>query len=170
MTWRLVKPILILPGNVVVVIPALILWAAGETWYGAAALSVRDVTLWLGLATAVPALGLMVWTTRLFATHGEGTPAPWDPPRRLVVRGPYRHVRNPMISGVILFLIAEILVSRAPALAGWAAVFALANAVYFPLVEEPALVRRHGEAYRRYKRYVPRWIPRLTPWRGAGEA
>ena len=107
---------------------------------------------------------------RLFATHGHGTPAPWDPPRRLVVLGPYRHVRNPMISGVVLFLIAEALVSRAPALAGWAAVFALANAVYFPLVEEPALVRRHGEAYRRYKRYVPRWIPRLTPWRGDGEA
>ena len=170
MTWRLVKPILILPGNVVVVIPALILWAAGETSYGGAAPSVGDVTFWGGLVTAVPALGLMAWTVRLFATHGEGTPAPWDPPRRLVVLGPYRHVRNPMISGVILFLIAETLASRAPALACWAVFFAVANAVYFPLFEEPALVRRHGEAYRRYKRCVPRWIPRLTPWRGAGEA
>lgn len=170
MTWRLVKPILILPGNAVVVIPALILWAAGGTWYGAAALSVRDVTLWLGLAAAVPALGLMVWTMRLFVTHGEGTPAPWDPPRRLVVRGPYRHVRNPMIAGVVLFLIAEAVAVRAPALAGWAALFALANAVYFPLSEEPALFRRHGEAYLRYRRNVPRWIPRLTPWRGDGEA
>ncbi len=166
MTWRLVKPILILPGTALVVIPALILWAGDETPFGAAAPSASEPTLWLGLLTAVVALVLMVWTVRLFTTHGQGTPAPWDPPRRLVVLGPYRHVRNPMIVGVILFLIAEALVMGAPALLGWAALFALANMIYFPLSEEPALERRHGEAYRRYKENVPRWIPRLTPWRG----
>ncbi len=76
MTWRLVKPILILPGNVVVVIPALILWAAGETWYGAAAPSVRDVTLWLGLATAVPALGLIPKLVDIDSSHGGKSARP----------------------------------------------------------------------------------------------
>ena len=164
MTWRLVKPILILPGTAVVVIPALILWAAGGTWYGAAALSVRDVTLWLGLAAAVPALGLMVWTMRLFVTHGEGTPAPWDPPRKFVIRGPYRYVRNPMIIGVVFMLGAEALAFASWPLAAWLAVFVIANAIYFPLSEEKALERRFGQPYLDYKANVPRWIPRLRPW------
>jgi protein-S-isoprenylcysteine O-methyltransferase Ste14 len=168
-TWRLLKPILILPGTALVAIPALILWAADGTPFGAAAPSVRAPTLWLGLPAAVAAVVLMVWTMRLFIGHGRGTPAPWDPPERLVVLGPYRHVRNPMIAGVVLFLISEALVMGAPALFAWAAFFMLANMIYFPLSEEPALARRHGEAYRRYRENVPRWIPRLTPWRGPGD-
>ena len=169
-TWRLLKPVLILPGNALVAIPGLVLWAADGTPFGAAAPALGEPALWLGLLAAAAAAALMVWTMRLFVTHGQGTPAPWDPPERLVVLGPYRHVRNPMIGGVILFLIAEALVTGAPAILAWAALFGLANMIYFPLSEEPALERRHGEAYRRYKDNVPRWIPRLTPWRGDGEA
>ena len=169
-TWRLLKPVLILPGNALVAIPGLVLWAADGTPFGAAAPALGEPALWLGLLAAAAAAALMVWTMRLFVTHGRGTPAPWDPPERLVVLGAYRHVRNPMITGVILFLVAEAVVLRAPAILAWAALFALANIIYFPLSEEPALERRHGEAYRRYKDNVPRWIPRLTPWRGDGEA
>lgn len=100
----------------------------------------------------------------LLATVGRGTLAPWDPTSRLVVRGPYRHVRNPMISGVLLVLLGEAaFLGSLPVLAWFAAVLAV-NAVYFPLVEEPGLSRRFGEDYERYRANVPRWVPRLRPW------
>ena len=73
----------------------------------------------------------------LFARVGKGTLAPWDATQRLVVVGPYRYVRNPMISGVLAILLGETLAFwSAPLLAWFAAVFAV-NAIYMPLVEEP---------------------------------
>jgi protein-S-isoprenylcysteine O-methyltransferase Ste14 len=165
---RWILPVLILPVNAVIVIPTaavLVLgfarWPAGPT----AAAVARYVVAGL-LAAAGVALG--AWTASLFARFGKGTAAPWDPPRRLVVRGPYRHVRNPMITGVILILAAEALVFCSWTLAAWCGAFALANALYMPLVEEKRLVRRFGEAYERYHANVPRWLPRLKPWGDAG--
>ena len=95
---------------------------------------------------------------------GKGTLAPWDPPRRLVVRGPYQYVRNPMISGVVFVLLGEglVLLSRPHTL--WALTFFLVNCVYIPLSEEPMLKARFGQAYDDYCRHVPRLIPRLRPW------
>jgi protein-S-isoprenylcysteine O-methyltransferase Ste14 len=107
---------------------------------------------------------LFVPSVHQFVTEGRGTLAPWDPPQRLVVRGPYRYVRNPMISGVALVLFGEalLLVSR-PHL-GWALAFLGINAVYLPLLEEPGLLHRFGETYREYCRHVPRLLPRWRPW------
>ena len=115
-------------------------------------------------ALIAPGLGLFVWTVTLFDRAGEGTLAPWDPTQRLVVLGPYRHVRNPMISGVLSVLLGEAALFGSPALLGWAALFWIANGLYIPRFEEPGLERRFGEDYRLYKRHVPRWIPRLRPW------
>lgn len=109
---------------------------------------------------------LFVATVFLFATRGRGTLAPWDPPSRLVVDGPSRYVRNPMIAGVIFIIIAEALIFRSMSLAEWAAAFFVINAIYFPLLEEPQLERRFGEEYRRYSRHVRRLIPRIRPWNG----
>ncbi len=162
MTWPVLRAILVLPGNVLGVIPALLLW-----WSGDWRLSRPDeASFWLGLGCLACGLTLMTATIRLFATEGKGTLAPWDPTQRLVVRGVYRNVRNPMISGVLFNLLGEALLLRAPVLAGWFAVFFLVNAFYLPLLEEPGLERRFGDDYRRYKGAVPRWIPRLRPWRG----
>jgi len=105
-----------------------------------------------------------VTTVSLFATEGKGTLAPWDPPAHLVVRGPYRFVRNPMISGVILIILAESLILRSLPLAEWAGTFLLINMIYIPLFEEPFLEQRFGEEYRSYKRHVRRFLPRLRPW------
>ncbi|HEX6925123.1 MAG TPA: isoprenylcysteine carboxylmethyltransferase family protein, partial [Longimicrobiaceae bacterium] len=96
--------------------------------------------------------------------RGRGTLAPWDPPRRLVITGVYRHVRNPMISGVILILAGESLAFSSAALGTWTAVVLIVNAVYIPVVEEPGLARRFGEEYEAYRAHVPRWVPRLRPW------
>src|SRR5258707_10335372 len=114
-------------------------------------------------------LGLTLFAASVyeFATRGRGTLAPWDPPRALVVRGPYQYVRNPMISGVLLLLIAEALLLRSLPHAEWAGTFAVINAIYIPLLEEPQLKARFGDAYREYCRHVPRLIPRLRPWRGS---
>src|SRR5687767_8314249 len=111
-------------------------------------------------------LFLFVHSLRRFATDGKGTLAPWDPPRHLVVRGPYRFVRNPMISGVCLIILAESLCLRSWVLAQWAAIFLLINMIYIPLTEEPVLEQRFGDAYRTYKRNVPRFLPRFTAWNG----
>jgi len=164
LSWGLARAILILPGTALVYVPALILWATAGTDYAAAPLGPDRAIFWLALVLAVAGVALAAWTMRLFLTVGAGTPAPWDPPRKLVVRGPYRHVRNPMITSVLVLLAAEALLFRSWPLAGWMLVFFAANAVYFPVVEEKGLERRFGEAYARYKRNVPRWLPRPTPW------
>jgi protein-S-isoprenylcysteine O-methyltransferase Ste14 len=98
--------------------------------------------------------------------YGEGTPAPWEPTRKLVLHGPYRCVRNPMMIGVMLILLAEALLLQSWGIAIWLAVFLLLNLIYLPQVEEKGLEHRFGEAYREYKANVPRWIPRLHPWIG----
>ena len=102
----------------------------------------------------------------LFARVGQGTLAPWDPTRSLVSQGPYRHMRNPMISGVALMLVGQALFWRSIPLGIWALAFILINHIYFVFSEEPGLERRFGESYRRYNENVPRWIPRKKPWEG----
>ncbi len=161
----LLRAILILPGTVAVVVPAVILVATGahDPFDGSTTalvmLAVAALAFGLGLALAVS-------TVRMFVRIGKGTPAPWDPPKGLVVAGVYRHVRNPMITGMILILLGEAALFRSWPLFAWAAVFWLGNLVYLPLVEEPGLEKRFGEPYRRFKANVPRWIPRWTPWEG----
>jgi protein-S-isoprenylcysteine O-methyltransferase Ste14 len=120
----------------------------------------------LGLSLIGLGLVLVVSTNLLFARIGRGTLAPWDPTQKLVVRGVYRYVRNPMISGVSFILLGEVLISGSLRLLGWFLIFALANLIYIPLVEEPGLERRFGQAYRVYQQHVPRWLPRLRPWEG----
>jgi protein-S-isoprenylcysteine O-methyltransferase Ste14 len=148
--------VLLLPGVVTVAVPALIVSETVATFGPFAVLGIPLIAL--GLA-------LVIWTVRLFITVGHGTLAPWDPTSRLVVRGPYRHVRNPMISGVLTILLGEAaLFGSIPLLIWFGAVFAV-NAVYMPLVEEPGLSRRFGDDYATYKAHVPRWVPRLRPWK-----
>jgi protein-S-isoprenylcysteine O-methyltransferase Ste14 len=118
------------------------------------------------LAGALIGVGLVLfgWTVALFVGVGEGTLAPWDETRRLVVRGVYRHVRNPMITGVLCVLLGEASLVGSLPLLGWFALFLLGNALYIPLADERRLERRFGEEYLLYKQSVPRWIPRLRPW------
>jgi protein-S-isoprenylcysteine O-methyltransferase Ste14 len=157
-----VRAVALLPLIVTIIVPAVLLAATD---------GFRAPGLLLGIAGAVfVACGLlfMAWTITLFVRIGRGTLAPWDPTTRLVVTGPYRHVRNPMIAGVFGVLLGEALIFRSPALFLWFALFVALNAVYIPLSEEPGLVRRFGDDYRRYKGHVPRWLPRLRPWRDLG--
>ncbi|MFD1158881.1 methyltransferase family protein [Roseovarius aestuarii] len=156
------KAVLILPGTALIYIPFLIQWFSNSWPF--------DVIVGTGLHWAlavmlvVPALALAANTMKLFVHEGHGTPAPWDPPQRLVINGPYRYVRNPMLSAVILMILAEAVVLNSPFLLGWAIVFFFLNTLYFIFIEEPGLERRFGEDYLRYKAAVPRWLPMLRPY------
>lgn len=121
----------------------------------------------VGLAVLGLGLVLFAASVRRFATVGNGTLAPWDPPSVFVVRGPYQFVRNPMISGVIFCLFGEALALLSPPHGIWAVCFLVLNLIYIPLVEEPQLERRFGASYREYRQHVRRFIPRLRPWRPA---
>ncbi len=68
-----------------------------------------------------------------------------------------------MITAVLVMLAAEAAFLQSPAIAAWAFFFLIANALWFPLVEEKGLEARFGEDYRRYKKDVPRWIPAIRP-------
>lgn len=164
MFWRMLATVLILPGTALVFVPGAILWLTSDPETGLTIASRGDVDYWTGLVAVMLGLVLAVTTVRLFLTFGEGTPAPWDPPQKLVVAGPYRHVRNPMITAVLLILMGESLIFQSSAIGVWLLVFFIINGVYFPLSEEKALEQRFGDNYRIYKQNVPRWIPRMTPW------
>ena len=164
MNLELIKAILILPGTALVTIPGSILWLLADTPGAIAPAGPGQLRFWIGIAVGTAGFLLAVWSVRLFLTAGRGTPAPWAPPARLVVLGPYRHVRNPMITSVLLMLGAESFLLGSWHLAGWMSVFFLLNLLYFLWVEEPRLEQRFGDSYRRYKANVPGWIPRLRPW------
>ena len=115
----------------------------------------------VGALLIAAGVALVVWTVRLFMTVGRGTLAPWDPTSELVVLGPYRLVRNPMITGVATILAGQALFFRSWGIALEFAIFLVVNAIYFPLVEEPGLRRRFGAEYEEYRARVPRWLPRV---------
>jgi protein-S-isoprenylcysteine O-methyltransferase Ste14 len=105
---------------------------------------------------------LALWCILTFALVGRGTPAPFDPPRKLVVRGPYRYVRNPMYIGAALALCGAALFYRSILLFGYAGVFLLAMHVFVVTYEEPTLVRLFGTEYEAYRARVGRWLTRRS--------
>jgi len=96
-----------------------------------------------------------------FALLGRGTPAPIDPPKKLVVVGPYRVVRNPMYWAVLYVMLGEALVFRSVPLAEIGCAFFVFTMLFVMLYEEPILREKFGAEYDAYCRRVPRWIPRL---------
>ncbi len=164
--WKHLRAIVLLPGMVLLVIPATLLWLAGmdsfDLWQSFPAS--RVVLPVIGGICICLGLLLMIDTIRLFVTVGKGTLAPWEPPQRLVVQGIYRHVRNPMMSGALFVLLGEALLTASLPLFCWFFVAGIVYARYIPLSEEPGLIKRFGDDYLTYKRNVPRWVPRLTPW------
>jgi protein-S-isoprenylcysteine O-methyltransferase Ste14 len=163
MLLRHLLAIAALPFTVTILVP---LWIASRYGIEAKLGASGGALLMQAAGLAVLAVGLLLFVSSLgrFAGEGRGTLAPWDPPRRLVVHGPYRFVRNPMISGVIFILAAEAMLLASAPHALWAVAALVINLVYIPLVEEPGLGARFGSAYDEYCRHVPRILPRPRPW------
>ena len=116
----------------------------------------------LGLVIGVAGAALALWCILTFALIGRGTPAPFDPPRRLVIAGPYRYVRNPMYLGAALALLGAAVFYRSSALALYTAAFLLVTHLFVLLYEEPALTQTFGEDYQNYRGRVRRWLPRIS--------
>ncbi len=161
----LLRSIVLLPGMALLFVPGILL--SIERWLGKdmGNAGPQGIQFWSALLLLVLGLALAIWTVRLQLTIGQGTPAPWDPPVKLVVQGPYRHVRNPMITGAFLIIAAESLFFHSCFTSLWLLIFIGLNLVYIPRVEEGELTKRFGEEYLRYLDHVPRWIPRVRPWR-----
>jgi protein-S-isoprenylcysteine O-methyltransferase Ste14 len=133
-------------------------WAVHEWW--------PLVRVLGGLMIGVGLVALLEAFVR-FVVEGIGTPAPVAPTERLVVGGAYRYVRNPMYLAVAALIVGQALILGQSVLLLYAAAFGVAVAVFVHGYEEPVLSRRFGAQYDAYRRAVPAWRPRLTPW-GAG--
>jgi len=147
---------LVVPGTVAGLVPLLAI-AEGPPQLAGARL--------LGLLPLLGGTALLVACVSLFATVGRGTPAPVDPPKRLVARGPYRVVRNPMYLGVLLILLGEAVLWASPGILFYAAGAAIAFHIFIVAYEEPVLRRKFGSDYENYVRGVPRWFPALREHR-----
>ena len=112
-----------------------------------------------GLVLVIVGGALAVWCILTFALVGQGTPAPFDPPRKLVAAGPYRWVRNPMYIGAGAALSGAALYYQSAALMAFAAGFLVVAHLFVVFYEEPTLERSFGARYADYRNAVPRWVP-----------
>lgn len=163
-TFDHLKSILALPFIAIVVVPSLLLWLIPGFNLPFIEKLPPKVSYWIGGILLMIGIPLFIQSINLFIKIGEGTLAPWDPTKNLVVKSLYRHMRNPMITGVAFILFAECFLFKSSVILLWALFFVLLNHVYFILKEEPDLEKRFGTAYHAYKQQVPRWIPRLKGW------
>jgi protein-S-isoprenylcysteine O-methyltransferase Ste14 len=115
-----------------------------------------------GMTVATLGSLLALWCIFTFATIGKGTPAPFDPPRRLVIKGPYRYVRNPMYMGAGVALAGAALFYVSLQLAIYAVLFLVVTHLFVVLYEEPTLRRSFPEEYAAYCQRVKRWWPTLS--------
>jgi protein-S-isoprenylcysteine O-methyltransferase Ste14 len=149
--------LVVAPGIVVGVIP----WWLTSGWTPGSTLVALQIVGWILIVLGVAAV---LWAFAQFVLDGLGTPAPIAPTRTLVVGGLYRFVRNPMYVSLLLAILGQALVLGRWNLLVYAVVVWILPALFVKFYEEPTLVRTYGEAYEEYRRHVPAWIPRLTPW------
>jgi protein-S-isoprenylcysteine O-methyltransferase Ste14 len=145
---------LIAPGAVAVGFPALLI----ATKSGPVELGPGR---WSGLPLIAMGAPVLAWCIVNFAREGKGTLAPVDPPKFVVRGGPYRFVRSPMYLPILAILASEALLFESWAVAAWAAFMLIAWHLFVVLYEEPTLTRLFGSAYDEYRRFVPRWMPRV---------
>ena len=146
-------------GSLFVAVLLVFLPARVLEWTGIARPSGLGPLQVMGGMVVVAGAALAVWCVATFALVGRGTPAPFDSPRRLVVSGPYRWVRNPMYLGAVTALLGAALFYESLALAGYAAVFLAVAHLFVKGYEEPTLARTFGAEYEAYRRRVGRWLP-----------
>src|SRR5689334_17227248 len=126
-----------------------------------------DLTRILGGILIIVGVPGVVDSFARFALEGLGTPAPIAPPQKLVVTGLYRYVRNPMYVAVVAVILGQGILFGDSRLLIYGGVMWLAFHAFVLAYEEPVLAESFGAQYEDFRANVPRWIPRLTPWRAA---
>jgi protein-S-isoprenylcysteine O-methyltransferase Ste14 len=159
MLWRLFKTLvftIFVPGTVAGYIP----WRLA---HGADAAAALPAELWryMGLVPLLFGMALYLWCAWDFVVTGLGTPAPIDAPRVLVVKGPYRFVRNPMYVAVSNVIAGQALLFASVRILWYLVAFWTAAHLFVVLYEEPTLHRQFGPPYDEYRRRVSRWLPGL---------
>ncbi len=119
-----------------------------------------------GSILVVGAAAILLHAFARFALEGLGTPAPVAPTEKLVVGGIYRHVRNPMYVAVLAIILGQSLLFSSWSVIIYGSIAAVTMISFVKIYEEPTLARRYGAEYEAYRRAVPGWLPRITPWRG----
>lgn len=152
---------LLLPFTVIIIIPLVLLFFLGSSQY---LINTNIFLLFLGIIILTLGFLLFIKCVILFYRKGEGTLMPISRihTQKLVIQGPYKYVRHPMIIAVIVMLFGESLIFESFALLIYALSFFLVNIIYLPLVEEKGLLNRFGDDFRKYKDNVPAWFPRIT--------
>lgn len=157
MFLRALTAFLLLPGLFAFILPPVI--GTYDPWR-CDAVPFGGVVIALGII-------LLIWCVRDFYVSGRGTLAPWDPPRRLVVIGLYRFVRNPMYVSVLTLVLGWAITFASPVLAGYAVVMAVGFHIRVIFSEEPCLAEQFGGAWQAYASAVNRWLPRRSPLRSS---
>jgi protein-S-isoprenylcysteine O-methyltransferase Ste14 len=157
--WILIRAVTyasLFVGFLLVFLPARLL-----AWSGITPVPMMGVRQVFGMLVTSVGAAIALSCILTFVFVGKGTAAPFDPPRRLVVRGPYRFVRNPMYVGAILALAGAALLYKSIPLLAYAALFGLIMHVLVVFYEEPTLRRTFGNDYVAYCGHVGRWWPKL---------
>jgi len=155
-----IKNILILPFNVLITLP-FILNLLNDTHL------IYEYNIYfkiIGILILILGIILFTKTVFLFFKFGNGTIAPWDPPKKFIIRGPYRYVRNPMLIGVNFILISEYLILNSLIIFVWSSIFIVINLLYHKFNEEKKLELKFGNSYIEYKKNVSAWVPRIKPY------
>ena len=128
-------------------------------WSGIVAPATTGAPQVAGMIMVTIGTAIALWCVFTFVFIGKGTPAPFDPPRKLVIRGPYRFVRNPMYIGAAMTLAGVALFYGSLSILIYTCLFFLATHLFVVLYEEPTLRRTFGDEYEAYFRRVRRWAP-----------
>ena len=150
---------IVAPGTIAGIIPWMIThWRFGEdASFGSGA---------VGAVLILSGLAILIECFARFALKGRGTPAPIAAPKDLVISGFYARVRNPMYIAVLLIVLGQSLLFASAALIAYGVTVWFGFLLFVLYYEEPRLKRQFPDAYAAYSAAVPRWVPRLTPWRG----
>ncbi|MBI4935961.1 MAG: isoprenylcysteine carboxylmethyltransferase family protein [Actinobacteria bacterium] len=152
--WSLLF-VVVVPGTVAVVIPAIITrWNLVEWGPWPLLVAVAAVLIAAGAGVLLHA----VWR---FAVEGRGTPSPTAPTEELVVSGAYRYTRNPMYLAVAALIGGQALLCSSVGIWLYLVLFSVVVTAFVRLYEEPTLLAAYGESYLRYQQAVPRWVPKL---------
>jgi len=156
---------LILPITLAIIVPILLLFLFEQRSF-MTLLTQNLIFLIFGIINLGFGLLLFIDCNWLFYNIGKGTlaPLPKIETKAMVIKGPYKYVRNPMIISVILVLLAESFLFNSISILIYSGIFFLINAIYMPLSEEKGMIVRFGEDYLQYKKNVRAWIPKLHPY------
>ena len=132
------------------------------SWSGIVAAATTGAPQVAGMIFVTIGTAIALWCVFTFAFIGKGTPAPFDPPRKLVVRGPYRLVRNPMYIGAGMTLAGAALYYESLSVLFYTCLFFLITHLFVVLYEEPTLRRTFGDEYEDYRRRTRRWWPQRS--------